>query len=74
MSHDQRHSEPSGASPANLSLTILNTTESTSSSEQASWLYQMLVSMGDALIATDAEGKVLFLNPLAEQLTGWTQA
>jgi PAS domain S-box-containing protein len=33
-----------------------------------------LNSIGDAVIATDAEGRVTFLNPLAEQLTGWTQA
>ncbi len=31
-------------------------------------------SIGDAVIATDAEGQVTLLNPLAEQLTGWTQA
>ena len=30
--------------------------------------------MGDTLIATDADGNVLFLNPLAERLTGWTLA
>ncbi len=33
-----------------------------------------LHSIGDAVIATDAEGRVTFLNPLAEQLTGWTRA
>ena len=33
-----------------------------------------LNSIGDAVIATDAEGRVTFLNPLAERLTGWTQA
>ena len=33
-----------------------------------------LNSIGDAVIATDAEGHVTLLNPLAEQLTGWTQA
>jgi len=33
-----------------------------------------LNSIGDAVIATDAEGRVTFLNPLAEQLTGWKQA
>ena len=31
-------------------------------------------SIGDAVIATDAEARVTLLNPLAEQLTGWTQA
>ena len=33
-----------------------------------------LNSIGDGVIATDAEGGVSFLNPLAQQLTGWTQA
>ncbi|MEK6663021.1 MAG: PAS domain S-box protein, partial [Pseudomonadota bacterium] len=33
-----------------------------------------LHSIGDAVIATDAEARVTLLNPLAEQLTGWTQA
>jgi PAS domain S-box-containing protein len=32
-----------------------------------------LNSIGDAVIATDAAGLVTVLNPLAEQLTGWTQ-
>ncbi len=33
-----------------------------------------LNSIGDAVIATDAHGYVTLLNPIAEQLTGWTQA
>ncbi|KAF0190820.1 MAG: PAS/PAC sensor hybrid histidine kinase [Gammaproteobacteria bacterium] len=32
-----------------------------------------LNSIGDAVIATDAGARVTLLNPLAEQLTGWTQ-
>jgi len=32
-----------------------------------------LNSIGDAVIATDADGRVTLLNALAEQLTGWTQ-
>jgi len=30
----------------------------------------MLESLGDAVIATDLQGRVIYLNPLAEQLTG----
>jgi PAS domain S-box-containing protein len=32
-----------------------------------------LNSIGDAVIATDAEARVTLLNPLAEKLTGWTK-
>ena len=32
-----------------------------------------LASIGDAVISTDAEGRVKYLNPVAEALTGWTQ-
>ena len=33
-----------------------------------------LNSIGDAVIATDAEARVTRLNPVGEKLTGWTQA
>jgi len=33
-----------------------------------------LSSIGDGVIATDAHGKVTLLNPVAQALTGWTQA
>jgi PAS domain S-box-containing protein len=33
-----------------------------------------LNSIGDGVIATDAEGRVTLLNPLAERLTGWPRA
>jgi PAS domain S-box-containing protein len=41
---------------------------------QQEWLRVTLASIGDAVIATDTDGKVTFLNPVAEALTGWRQA
>ena len=35
---------------------------------------RVLQSIGDAVIVTDGEGGVLRMNPVAEQLTGWTSA
>ncbi len=38
------------------------------------WLRITLQSIGDGVIATDAKGNVVFLNDMAERLTGWTTA
>jgi PAS domain S-box-containing protein len=38
------------------------------------WLRVALNSIGDAVIATEAKGLVLLMNPVAEGLTGWKSA
>jgi PAS domain S-box-containing protein len=38
---------------------------------QHQWLRITLASIGDAVITTDADGRVNYLNPVAEALTGW---
>ena len=40
--------------------------------EQRERLHVTLSSIGDAVISTDAQGGVTFLNPVAQALTGWT--
>jgi PAS domain S-box-containing protein len=42
--------------------------------EQRELLRATLISIGDGVIVTDLQGRVTFLNTVAETLTGWSQA
>ncbi len=42
--------------------------------EARRWLGTTLRSIGDAVIATDAVGRVTFMNPIAETLTAWVES
>ena len=39
--------------------------------QQRRWFEATLLSIGDAVIATDSHGHVTFMNAVAEELTGW---
>jgi len=41
--------------------------------EREEWIQAILKSIGDAVIVTDAKGHILFMNPTAEELTGWQE-
>jgi PAS domain S-box-containing protein len=42
--------------------------------QQREWFRVTLSSIGDAVITTDTQARITFLNPVAETLTGWTSA
>jgi PAS domain S-box-containing protein len=64
--------------PFGLSAIVRDVTERKRAEDevrrQREWLQVTLTSIGDAVIATDTGGRVTFLNPVAEALTGWGQA
>jgi PAS domain S-box-containing protein len=70
-----RHSRARGEERLHqLSLVEEALAESKRSAErERDLLRTTLSSIGDAMISTDAQGRVTFLNAVAEKLTGWNQ-
>src|SRR5580700_9867608 len=42
--------------------------------QQREWFEVTLASIGDAVITTDVNARISYLNPVAEAMTGWTSA
>ena len=54
-----------------IALHFLNERNTAEQRTAARWYTTTLRSIGDAVIATDAQGRVTFMNPTAQALTGW---
>jgi PAS domain S-box-containing protein len=71
-----------GTALANLAASALGSSDAyeeqarlrAEAQEQREWFRVTLASIGDAVAATDTQGRVTFLNPVAESLTGWPLA
>ena len=48
--------------------------ETRETKQQRKWFEVTLASIGDGVITADVNGKVTMLNPVAESLTGWSNA
>ena len=42
--------------------------------QQRQWLSVIIRSIADSVVVTDTDGKVVFLNPTAERMSGWAEA
>jgi PAS domain S-box-containing protein len=59
---------------AHLQMARMRKEASAAIQKERDWLSVTLTSIGDAVITTDTEGRVTFLNGVAELLTGWANA
>jgi PAS domain S-box-containing protein len=57
-----------------LSILELEGRSQTGRVDPPDWFRTVLASVGDAVVVTDAGGRVLFMNAVAEGLNGWPQA
>lgn len=54
-------------------VTAKRLTEAGAVRDQRTWFQTALCSIGDSVIATSADARIVFMNPAAEAITGWTQ-
>jgi PAS domain S-box-containing protein len=73
MADDEKQQLRSGA-PQNANAILARRREERALAAEQERLRITLASIGDGVISTDAEGRVTYLNEVAEALTGWTQA
>jgi PAS domain S-box-containing protein len=73
MSKKPRNTGAGGGDGANGELPVA-AAEALPEADSAELLRVTLSSIGDGVITTDDAGRVTFLNPVAQELTGWTQA
>ena len=57
----------------NLEITFYKKEMEKKLREKNQWLAAVIDTIGDAVIATDPEGIIRLMNPIAEALTGWKQ-
>lgn len=68
--HQDANGQPAAILEVNRDVTDLKQAEQ-ALQEQREWFRVTLSSIGDAVLATDTDGQVTFLNPVGSALTGW---
>jgi PAS domain S-box-containing protein len=60
--------------PAKMFGTIQDITERRQAEEELQFRAELLNAVGQAIIATDVQGEIIYMNPAAEALYGWPKA